>query len=499
MLDAARRMLAGERLYADLIDLNPPFVFWLSQPAVLIARLGFDPADVLRVMVLLILGGMLALAWPLTREAPAVRAGFVLFAFAIPLGHFAEREHLIFGLMVGYVVLASERHREEGAKRPTRRDPMASSAAPPPPRSDIMAGIAAGIAMAIKPPAALVPIVLTVYACIRERSARPILRAENLAAFATLAVAFASILVFAPAYLDAVSAYGALYAEFSRGTLRQLLLRDIYPLSVWLALIVAAVTVRSVANRQRVTVLALAAAGFLAAAAVQGKGFGYHYFPAMGFAVITMLELLLAPVMAERHTTGVARRVIAATGLLIVLLLPFLVAAERFMGKVGSDVVERSQLSGALRDLPPGSRVAIFSVRLADAYPILLERKWEHVLSMPHLWFTGLGGRDSGLGTRGSGLETRGSGLEARDSGASAALWRRVGENLRDGRPRAIVVRAPAPGERTRGDLAVNYLDFVCADPVARAALSGYGLSAHAGGYDIYRPQSSGAGACASS
>ena len=100
MLDAARRMLAGERLYTDLIDLNPPFVFWLSEPAILISRLGVDPADVLRVMVLLILGAMLVLAWPLTRDAPALRAGFVLFAFAIPLGHFAEREHLIFGLMV---------------------------------------------------------------------------------------------------------------------------------------------------------------------------------------------------------------------------------------------------------------------------------------------------------------------------------------------------------------------------------------------------------------
>ena len=472
MLDAARRMLAGERLYADLIDLNPPFVFWLSQPAIVISRLGADPADVLRVFVLAILGAMLLLVWPLTREAPAIRAGFVLFAFALPLGHFAEREHLIFGLMVGYVVVAGNGGRDSrvgtrdsggGARGVGRR---------------VLVGVAAGVGMAIKPPVALVPVVLTGYACIRERSFRPIVRVENLAAAGTLAVALALILVFARAYLDAVSSYGALYAEFSRGTLKQLLLRDIYPLSVWVALVLAALTMRSVANRARVTVLALAAAGFLAAAVVQGKGFGYHYFPAMGFAVMTLLELVVAPVQAERHTAGVARRVLAGAGLLLVLVLPGVVAVERLMGKAGSDFVERARLSEALADLPAGSRVAIFSVRLGDAYPILLERRWEHVLSMPHLWFTGLG---------------------ERDSGASGALWRRVGEDLRDGRPDVIVVRAPQPAERTRGDLEVEYLPIICRDEVARVQLARYARTAHAGGYDIYRPQSTGAGACGSS
>jgi hypothetical protein len=462
MLDAARRMLAGERLYTDLIDLNPPFVFWLSQPAIAISRLGLDPADVLRVFVLLILAAMLALAWPLTRDAPAIRTGFVLFAFAIPLGHFAEREHLIFGLMVPYVALMSGRAGERDSGRSGGGGWVA-----------IAVGIAAGVAMAIKPPAALVPLILTMQPCIRDRSLRPVLRAQNLAAAGTLAVALAAILAFAPAYLDAVSRYGALYAEFSRGTLRQLLFRDIYPLSVWLALGVGALTLRSVENRHRIGVLMLASAGFLAAAVAQGKGFGYHYFPAMGFAVMTLLELLAAPVMSHRHTAGVARRVVAGAALLLVLLLPFIVAVERFMGKAGSDVLERRGLSAALEDLGPGSRVAIFSVRLADAYPILLERRWEHVLSMPHLWFTGL---------------TEGE--------ASTALWRRVGENLRDGEPEAIIVRAPLPAERTRGDLAVDYLPIICGDPVARAALAGYERTAHAGGYDIYRPAPGGPGAC---
>ena len=465
MLDAARRMLAGERLYADLIDLNPPFVFWLSQPAIVLSRLGVDPADVLRVMVLLILVVMLALAWPLTRNAPSLRAGFVLFAFAIPLGHFAEREHLIFGLMVPYVALVSVR-----AERPDGGTELFAS------WIRVAVGIAAGAAIAIKPPAGLVPAILVAHACILERSFRPIFRTEHLAAAATVGAALAAILVFAPAYLDTVAAYGPLYAEFSRGTLRQLLLRDIYPLSVWLALIVAGVTMRSVRNRRRVIVLALVAAGFLAAAAVQGKGFGYHYFPAMGFAVITLLELVIAPVNGDRHTAGIARRVVAATALALVLVLPFVVAVERLMGKAGSDVIERAHLSEALADLPAGTRVAILSVRLADAYPILLNREWEHVLSMPHLWFTGLG--EGGQ--------------------ASTALWRRVGENLRRENPEVIIVRAPLPAERTRGDLDVEYMPIVCRDGAARAALAGYEKSAHAGGYDIYRPAPGGAGACSS-
>ncbi|HEX6644535.1 MAG TPA: hypothetical protein VF037_07655 [Gemmatimonadales bacterium] len=472
MLDAARRMLAGERLYTDLIDLNPPFVFWLSEAAVLAGRLGFDPADVFRVIVIAILLGMLALAWPLTRDAKAIRAAFVLFAFALPLGHFGEREHLIFGLMLGYVVMGAD-----GADEADEADGVGVGVGV---GWRIAVGVAAGVGMAIKPPVGLVAVVLTLYLCVRGRSLRPVLRVENLAALGTLAAAFVAILVFEPAYLQAVQAYGGLYAEFSRGTPRQLLFRDIYPLSVWLALVVAAVTVASVAASRRVIALALASAAFLGAAVAQGKGFGYHYFPAMGYAVVTLFVLAAADVLPARRRSGMIRRVLAVTALVLVLALPALVAVERFAGKAGDDVVERRALSEALDDLGPGSRVAIVSVRLADAYPILLERRWEHVLSMPHVWFTGLGD-------------------EGRGKDVEAALWRRVGENLREGAPEAIVIRAPAPAERTRGDVAADYLEYLCADETARAALAQYGKAAHASGYDIYRPRQSGAGACASS
>lgn len=460
MLDAARRMLGGERLYADLIDLNPPFVFWLSEPAVLASRLGLHAADAFRVLVLGILAGMLALAWPLTRQAPALRLGFVLFALALPLGHFGEREHLIFGLILPYVALAAARAEGENPSR----------------RLAIAAGIAAGIALAIKPPAALAPLLITAWPALRERSLRPFLRPEQWAALATLLVALGLLLAFAPAYLDAVRAFGPLYAEFSRGTLRQLLLRDIYSLSVWLALVVTIVGIGSVAPWRRLMVLALASGGFLAAAAAQGKGFGYHYFPAMGFAVVTLLELLTAPAPAGEGRRVAVRRTLAATALLLVLVLPVIVAAERLAGKEGSDVRERRALSGALADLGPGAPVAIISVRLGDAYPILLDRKWEHVLSMPHVWFTGL-----------------------TDGEAARTLWRRVGTDIAAGRPAAVVVRAPLAAERTRGDREDSYLTYLCADSAGRAAMAGYARAAHAGGYDIYRPQQEGVRACASS
>ena len=102
VLDIARRMLRGERLYLDLIDLNPPFIFWISQPAVLAGRLGVDPALAFRVLILVILSSSLLLASTIQRDGRAMPAGYVLAAFLLPVVHYGEREHLMLGLLLFY-------------------------------------------------------------------------------------------------------------------------------------------------------------------------------------------------------------------------------------------------------------------------------------------------------------------------------------------------------------------------------------------------------------
>ena len=458
MLDAAGRMLGGERLYADLIDLNPPFMFWLSQPAAALAD-GAGSVTAFRVMVLALAAAMLALAWPVSRGQPAMRAGFVLMAFMLPLGHFGEREHVMFCLVFPYVALAVRRAGTAAAGTGLA----------------VAIGIAAGAGMALKPPAVLLAGALAIDQWRRAGSPRVLLRSEHIAAAATLGAALLLILAAAPKYLDAVADYAGLYAAFSRGNPIDLLFGHLYAVFVFVALALVAVTAASMRSRATITVLALATLALHVSAIVQGKGFGYHYLPAHGFAVMALAELVVAE---SNWRTGYAefRRVAAGVALLVMLAAPAAVAFDRFRGKAADPLPDRQGLARALAADSAGTSIAMLSIRLGDSYPLVLERRFDNVLAMPHLWFAGL---DEGP--------------------AAASLWARVASDIGGRQPDVVVVRAPGAGERGAGDIEFDYLRRLCGAPGTTAALGRYGLAAHVTGYDIFRRDFKGAPACASS
>jgi hypothetical protein len=130
----------------------------------------------------------------------------------------------------------------------------------------------------------------------------------------------------------------------------------------------------------------------------------------------------------------------------------------------------------ALAADPAGTGIAMLSIRLGDSYPLILERRFDNALSMPHLWFAGL-----------------------EEGPAAASLWARVASDIGARRPGVVVVRAPGAGERGAGDIDFDYLRRLCGTPGAPAALSRYGLASHVSGYDIFRRDFKGAPACASS
>ncbi len=65
-LVAARRVLAGESLYTDYLEMNPPLIIGLYLPAALLAAGTSVPLVMAaRLLALLIIGFSFALSWPL--------------------------------------------------------------------------------------------------------------------------------------------------------------------------------------------------------------------------------------------------------------------------------------------------------------------------------------------------------------------------------------------------------------------------------------------------
>ena len=112
------RMLDGQRLYADILETNPPMAVWLyTLPAVLERPTGVmaESWTIVETVVgaLLAIGlGTRILAGTALRVPLAVAAGVVLL---LPVDSFAQREHFVLFGLLPWLALAWRRY-----ERPSR-------------------------------------------------------------------------------------------------------------------------------------------------------------------------------------------------------------------------------------------------------------------------------------------------------------------------------------------------------------------------------------------
>ena len=144
LLDEAARVLDGARLYAHIVDVNPPLIVGFNMAAVLCARI-FGISEILAyrlACIAAVFAGLTLTVWLLRRLLPdeiVLRRGIVLLLvfvlFNLPGQDFGEREHLLLLLALPYLLLA--------AARAIGREIPASHA--------LVIGLLAGAGLTIKP------------------------------------------------------------------------------------------------------------------------------------------------------------------------------------------------------------------------------------------------------------------------------------------------------------------------------------------------------------
>ena len=191
LLYVARKWLAGQRLYDDLVEVNPPLIVWLyAIPAWIAGALSVPPKWVaipsFAAMVLgtawwtvSLLHGRAAI---FARRIPAFAAlGSVLLI--LPGVEFGQREHLMIAALLPYLAATAIWLSGESLPR----------------RQAILIGIVAGLGCALKPTFALALALPEIVGWLRGR---PILRAASLSGAAAALLYAAGVAVFCPAYLD---------------------------------------------------------------------------------------------------------------------------------------------------------------------------------------------------------------------------------------------------------------------------------------------------------
>ncbi len=418
LITADEKWLDGQTPYLDFIEINPPASLLLYWPAIALARLvGVWPEFTVAAFGFLSIAANLGLGAAILRRAGLMGGigplalGVALIALAVLPGQsFDERDHLAAVYGLPFLALAAAR----------------AARAPIDWRMALLAGVGAGVMVAIKPPYALVALALAPYLAKRIGALALIASVEFYAA-AAVGLAYLAIVALAfPHYVADILPLGlAVYAP-----IRESFPRLLSEPGVLLTLALGAALV-PIAGRElgepRVAVPAFGALGALAAYLVQGKGWLYQAYPALAFMILAAgFALELGRPAPRRIAIGALAGVAAAFLLLWLDRWPLpiafaaaigasalLAALERTrrtgqprewktalaeMGVAGAigaacglfamDGVRTPALARALASLGPHPTVLAISESLAFGHPMVRAVGGVWVQRVPSLWIT---------------------------------------------------------------------------------------------------------------
>jgi hypothetical protein len=466
LLYAAARVLGGDRLYADILEINPPLIIWLNLPVALVSQAtGWSDAAVFRVAVLaLVAASCVACGWlagivPAGSDA-ATRArrrwvGAAVLFVLLPLvgGMFGQREHLLLVLLLPLVGLTALRVEGTGVR----------------PAVAALIGLAGGVGLALKPHYGIAWLLLVGYRWwAGGRWARPLLPEDT----AVLAVGIGYpllVLLLTPAYFPLVAGAARDYLGYGSRPLGYVLLDDSPALWFYVALVAWLAFDGGPRRTPLSGALAATGLGAVVAIAAQHKGWSYHYLPLTGCAFLLAMSTLRAA--GARRRRWDLRLVYAVIVALFAATMSGLIVRRAF-GPL--DPRERRQVAArdAVREQAGARTILVLSSQLRDAFPLANDTRLRWVGGYPNMWMSLVyypGGQ-----TEGGAYHSP----PAMPPGERAAFERTV-RAVVQGRPDLLVVESPQLNARRTGLAGgFDFLGYLAQDSSCAAALSRYRRSA---------------------
>jgi hypothetical protein len=382
LMAVARRLLDGGTLYsADLVEINPPLIFWITGIAVRLAdAVRLDAVVVWRLVVaaqVALVMWLTARTLAVTEDAddvalhPLVLAVVAVLLTCLPAWHFGQREHLILLWFTPYIFASAGW--------------LAGVPAPPVVRH--AAGVLVGLAVALKPHYGIAIVLVEAGIALRRRSLSGLVRPTLVSAAVVGALYLLAVTIWFPAYFSFAvplarryyHAYSALQVPVSHAVYGLILVGSV--LGAGRAGIAAI----------RAQLFALAAMGAYAAFLIQHMGWPYHFLPAKTFVFMVVAVSLpaawrtLLPRLAAAHRP----RLVAASCILCLAgagALSWLQWAAFEQTRQARVIRNVSSYLAAL-DVGQGEpRFAALSLTLFPAFPVneMLHAQWSSRFSC--LW-----------------------------------------------------------------------------------------------------------------
>jgi arylsulfatase A-like enzyme len=288
LLVATNRLLDGAKIYVDdVIEMNPPLFLYLLTPPVAVSRwLDLPEIPSLRIYVALLAAISLTLCngilKVLIREPEGLIRRYLLalltLVLVVDIRHsFGQREHFMVILVAPYLLAMT-------AHLLARELPRGLA---------LLAGVAAGLAVSVKPHYALLLVALELYLALRRRSLRAWLRPDLLTAVAVVIAYALSVLLFTPSYLSFVFPLGLdTYWIYQKPLAELLHFTDLAAFPLTLIAILAVRKNRAL--RELGWVLLITAACSYILSRLQGTGWEYHLIPFRSAVILALPLPLLA-------------------------------------------------------------------------------------------------------------------------------------------------------------------------------------------------------------
>jgi hypothetical protein len=351
----AEKFLDGTSLYdrGDIVEPNPPLSFLSLTPAVALARAAHvSPEFALTALVFLFAFGVLALCGHILRIADRIERGLLLngaiwILLVMPALVFAQREHI--ALLAMAPLLAN-------LSAPRRRQPLAFSA---------LLGLGGALAAAFKPFFGL-PVAAAVLAlCWRERSLRPLLRAELIACGMFVFAYIGAVGFFFPLYFARIVPFGVDVYSPAHENFEKLATETLFP--VYAALCAGLLALARSAPRGPLAWTAFwASVGFFISFAMQRKGWINHAYPSVALLMLAWLAFII-------EETRVAGRGLLDRPLVKYFFLPAFVAAPFFFAaaRQWSDAEEYPGLAAAVAaHAPAHPRLIALAINCDVGHPL---------------------------------------------------------------------------------------------------------------------------------
>jgi hypothetical protein len=474
-LHAAGRVLGGGRLYVDVVETNPPLIVWFNFAPILLAHAaGIPEILALRLLVLLVVAcSLLLVGWTIRRSLPDQAVGrrlillVALFVLLPMAGYdFGQREHLMFALVLPYLVMASAR---------AVRVPIRGSI-------PWMVGVLAGLGIALKPHFALLGIAVEGYLARVGRGQRTWLRPEAMSV-AAVGLAYAiSVVTMSPEYLGLVAWARSIYAACNRVPLYSLLGHW----QVFLSLIAWSgfSLVRPGGHyREFCRLVLIANLNFVIIALVQCKGYPYHYYPPSATAML-LLALLFVESRGSRSSHSRLVGVLCggmAAALMIQASADRVLESLLWKGHPAQSDTSFGRMARLAKEHASAGSIFVFSAAVANSFPLVTYSGAGWASRHPCLWF--LPGLYSGSDATTGAFTYRSAG----DMGeVERYLFDGVVDDLLRERP-ALLFVDESERKRAFRSQRFDYLQYFGRDPRFAAFLREYEPLEKVGAFRAYR------------